>query len=163
MQPRLPESEVVSGQITLTAEAASEPPSGGSLGLRPSDPSSAADTTPQHSVSFPPPPWPPGVSGSLAQRPPTAHFGRQNLTPSGVQGPRPEVRSTIRVNFIVGISASQRPGGTSRAPGRDRTVCDSGGEESYQSSAGRSSSQGLSLNRSQFGGCSTKYNTPAGT
>lgn len=28
---------------------------------------------------------------------------------------------------------------------------------------GRSSSRGLSLNRSQFGGCSTKYNTPAGT
>lgn len=27
---------------------------------------------------------------------------------------------------------------------------------------GRSSSQGMSLNRSQFGGCSTKYNTPAG-
>ena len=24
-------------------------------------------------------------------------------------------------------------------------------------------SQGLSLNRSQYGGCSTKYNTPAGT
>jgi hypothetical protein len=25
------------------------------------------------------------------------------------------------------------------------------------------SCQGLSLNRSQYGGCSTKYNTPAGT
>lgn len=33
----------------------------------------------------------------------------------------------------------------------------------YQSVAGRSSSQGLNLNRSQFGGCSTKYNTLAGT
>jgi hypothetical protein len=27
----------------------------------------------------------------------------------------------------------------------------------------RTASQGLSLNRSQYGGCSTKYNTPAGT
>lgn len=33
----------------------------------------------------------------------------------------------------------------------------------HQSVAGRSSSQGLNLNRSQFGGCSTKYNTLAGT
>jgi hypothetical protein len=28
---------------------------------------------------------------------------------------------------------------------------------------GGTASQGLSLNRSQYGGCSTKYNTPAGT
>lgn len=33
----------------------------------------------------------------------------------------------------------------------------------YRSLVGRSSSQGLNLNRSQFGGCSTKYNTLAGT
>ena len=36
-------------------------------------------------------------------------------------------------------------------------------EALHLSEADGSSSQGLSLNRSQFGGCSTKYNTPAGT
>ena len=33
----------------------------------------------------------------------------------------------------------------------------------YLRQARRTASQGLSLNRSQYGGCSTKYNTPAGT
>jgi hypothetical protein len=33
----------------------------------------------------------------------------------------------------------------------------------YPSPPQTTASQGLSLNRSQYGGCSTKYNTPAGT